>query len=191
MKGRMYILMLLSVLALGLNSCGGGGGSGGVGTISSTSGGTFTAATILIDSDVAVWTGTPCGATSTYKVLPDNVNVTFTAFSAPAGSTGNTPEQVVIDNVSIIFTPSVPGSPALQTQYQAVSQQVALGGTLTIPVQVAPLTLKTTSPINTLICSSNIFSYYVTLVFNCHYLVTGNTFTGSTQINIKFADFAN
>jgi hypothetical protein len=191
MRGRMGILLLLlGTLALGLNSCGGGGG-GGIGSISSDSGGTFKAATILIDSDVAVWTGTPCGATSTYTVLPDDDTVTFTAFSAPAGSTGNTPEQVVIDNVTIAFTPATVGSPALQTQYQAIGQQVALGGSVTFPVRVASQKLKSDPPLNSLVCTPTIYGYRATMLFNCHYLVSGNTFQGSTQINITFADFGN
>ena len=189
MKGRMGILLLLGTLALGLWSCGGGGG--GVGSISSTSGGTFSAATILIDSDVAVWTGTPCGATSTYTVLPDDDTVPFTAFSAPAGTTGNTPEQVVIDRVTIVYTPAATGSPALPIQYQAIGQQVALGGSVSFPVRVASQKLKSDPPLSTLVCSPTIYSYYATMVFECHYLVSGNTFTGSTQINIKFADFGN
>jgi hypothetical protein len=190
MNGRMYILILMGVLALGLVSCGGGGG-GGVGTISSTSGGTFSPVISNVNSDVvATWSGTPCSSTPT--VIADSVDVKFTAFSAPAGSTGNTPEQVVIDKVSIIYSP-VPGSssPTITTPPQFISQQVVLGGTLTFPVEIAPLTLKTTSPVNTLICSSNIFRYSVTLVFNCHYLVSGDTFSGSTGVNIKFADFGN
>lgn len=191
MKGRMYILMLLSVLALGLNSCGGGGGSGGVGTISSTSGGTFTAATILLDSDVAVWTGTPCGATSTYTVLPDNVNVTFTAFSAPAGSTGNTPEQVVIDSVTITYTPATAGTPGLGYLSQAVGQQVALGSSISIPVRVATQAQKQSTPLSALLCTTTIYSYRAVMEFNCHYLVSGNTFQGSTWMNLNFADFAN
>jgi hypothetical protein len=189
MKGKMYILLLLGALALGLVSCGGGGG--GVGTISSTSGGTFSAATIIVDSDVAKWTGTPCGPTSTYTVLPDDDNVTFNAFSAPAGSNGNTPEQVVIDRVTIVYTPAATGSPALPTQFQAIGQQVVLGSSVTFPVRVATQRLKSDPPLNTLVCSSTIYSYRVTLAFDCHYLVSGNTFTGSTQININFADFAN
>ena len=191
MKGRLFILILLGALALGLNSCGGGGGGGGVGAISSDSGGTFSAATILVDSDVAVWTGTPCATGSTYTVLPNDDNVTFTAFSAPAGSTGNTPEKVVIDNVTIAFTPATVGSPALPPQYQAIGQQVALGGSATFPVRVASQKLKSDPPLNSLVCTSTIYGYRATMLFNCHYLVSGNTFQGSTQINISFADFGN
>jgi hypothetical protein len=191
MKRRVCNLILLCALALALNSCGGGGG-GGVGTISSTSGGTFTAVTILVDSDVTSgWTGTACGPTSTYTVLPDNVDVKFSAFTAPPGSTGNTPEQVVIDSVVIAYEKADTVSPTLPSQSQAIGQQVVLGNSVTFPVQVAPLTLKTKPPISDLVCSNTIYSYYATMVFNCHYLVTGNTFTGSTRINIKFADFAN
>ena len=190
MNGRICILILLGALALGLNSCGGGGG-GGVGTISSSSGGTFSATPIIVESDVATWTGTPCAATSSYTVAPDNVAVTFTAFAAPPGSTGNTPEQVVIDWVTISYSPASAGSPALPSQNQAIGQTVTLGSTATFQVQVASQSLKSTPPLDTLICSPNIYSYYATMVFACHYLITGDTFTGSTQINVKFADFAN
>lgn len=191
MKGRMINLILLGALALVLNSCGGGGGSGGVGGITSTSGGTFTAATILLDSDVAIWTGTPGATGSTYTVLPNDDNITFTAFSAPAGSTGNTPEQVIIKGVTIVYSPASAGSPALPTQYQAISQQVALGGSITFPVRVASQQLKTDPPLSILVYpSTTIYSYYVTMVFDCQYLVSGNSFQGSTQINIRFADFS-
>jgi hypothetical protein len=189
MNGRICILILLGALALGLNSCGGGGG-GGVGTISSSSGGTFSATPIIVESDVATWPGTPCAAGVIPTVSPDNVAVTFTAFAAPPGSTGNTPEQVVIDWVTISYSPASAGSPALPSQNQAIGQTVTLGSTATFQVQVASQSLKSSLE-ETLECSPNIYSYYATMVFACHYLITGDTFTGSTQINVKFADFAN
>jgi hypothetical protein len=187
-------ILLLAASVLFLNSCGSGGG-GGVGTISSSSGGTFTSATISVPADVAVWTGTPCATGSTYTVLPDSVNVTFTAFNPPAGSTGDNPEQVVIDSVTITYQNADSVSPALPAsmnpQYQVIGQQVVLGGTVTFPVEVAPLTMKTKPPISSLICTNTIYSYYATMAFACHFLRTGNTFVGSTAVNVRFADFAN
>jgi hypothetical protein len=151
------------------------------------SGGTFSPSTIIVDSDVAAWTGTPCGTTSTYTVLPDNINVTFNAFW---GSPGSPPDTIIVDQVSISYTPSNTGSPSIPSQYQAIGQQVSLGGSKTFPVQVAPISLKKNPPLSNLICSSNIYSYHVTLMFNCRYFLTGRTFTGSVQLNISFADYA-
>jgi hypothetical protein len=124
-------------------------------------------------------------------VLPNDINVTFTAFSAPAGSSGNTPEQVVIDSVIITYTPATTGTPGLGTLSQAVGLQAALGSSVTIPVRVATQAQKMSATLSALICTNTIYSYRATMVFNCHYLVSGNTFQGSTWMNLNFADFAN
>lgn len=177
---KRYAIMILALCGFGLTSCGGG-----------SQGATVTAAVSSLDADVAVWSGTPCGATSTYTIKPDDVNVTLNAFPFP--STGATlTEKVMVNSVDIVYTPATTLSPGLPTQYMALSgTQAEMGGSVTIPVRVAPQELKGSPILNALVCSSTIYSYYVTMTFHCKYLMSGETFTVSAQTNIRFADFAN
>src|SRR5512139_3878036 len=115
---KQCVRLLLGLLALGLCSCGGGSDSGGM----------ITPSTVSVDSDVATWTGTPCGTGSTYIVKPDTVNVTLNAFAPPPGTSGVTSEKVVIKSANIIYAPANTTSPALPGQFMALTgQQVDLG----------------------------------------------------------------
>ena len=181
---RHFVRILLGMLALGLCSCGGSDGNNG--------GGIITAATVYLDSDVATWTGTPCGATSTSIVNPDDVNVTLNAFPAPPGSTGTTPEKILVESVTISYSPASAGSPALPSQFATYQgQQVDLGSSLTLPVRVAPQDLKMNVPLSNLVCTNTIYSYYAVMTFNCRYMIADKTFTMTSQTNVRFADFAN
>ena len=182
MQVRKIIFLLVGVLSLGLCSCGG-----------SDSGGTITPSTVSVDSDVAKWTGTPCVTGSTYTVTPDVVNVTLNTFPPPPGSTGVTSEKVVIKSASIVYTPANTNSPSLPAQFMALTGQMAdLGSSVTVPVTVAPQDLKSSPVLNSLGCTNTIYSYYVTITFNCdYYIANNNPFSVSSQINMRFADFAN
>jgi len=181
---RLYVRILLGMLAMGLCSCGGSDGNNG--------GGIITPATVYLDSDVAIWTGTPCGVSSTYVVKPDDVNVTLNAFPAPPGSTGVTPEKILVESVMISYSPASSGAPALQSQFATYQgQQVDLGSSLSLPVRIVPLDLKMNVPLSNLICTNTNYSYYANMTFNCRYLIADKTFTMTSQINVRFADFAN
>jgi len=178
---KRYLKLFLVLCGIGLTSCGSSGGGGG--------GATATPAKLNIDADLAKWSGTACATTSTYTITADDVSVTINAF--PFTSTDNTmSEKILINTVDIIYTPVSNMFPALPTQYMALGgTQVDMGGSVTIPVRVAPQDLKGLPVLNALVCTSTIYSYYVTMTFHCRYLKSGDTFTVSAQTNIRFADF--
>jgi len=124
-------------------------------------------------------------------VQPSSVSVTLTAF--PFESVANTVnEKVQINSVDIVYAPANTASPSLPTQYMALGgTQADMGGSVTFDVRVAPQELKASPVLRALICSSTIYSYYVTMVFHCQYLKAGGTFDVSAQTNVRFADFAN
>jgi hypothetical protein len=175
---KRYAIFLLVLCGTGLVSCGSGGAIA-------------TSAVTALDADVAKWTGTPCASGSTYTILPDDVNVTLSAF--PVATSNNTVnEKVQVLSVDIVYSPANSTSPLLPTQYMALGGiQTDMGGSVTIPVRVAPQDLKGLPLLNSLVCSSTIYSYYVTMTFHCQYLKAGESFDVSAQTNIRFADFVN
>ncbi len=177
---KRLVRFLVALCGIGLASCGGGGGA------------TATATVTNLDSDVAKWVGTPCGVTSTYTVLPDDLNVTLAAFPFP--STSNTVnEAVLVNSVDIVYSPANTISPPLPSPapMTLVGTRVEMGNSVTIAVRVAPQDFKGALPLRALRCSSIIYSYYVTMTFHCQYYKAGDTFDVSAQSNIRFADFVN
>lgn len=179
---KRFVIVLLALCGIGLASCGGGEGA------------TATSATTSLDADVAKWTDTPCAAGSTYTILPDDIDVTISAFPFPSLAS-TVPEKVLVKSVDIVYSPANTTSPALPRQYMALGGvQADMGASVTIPVRVAPQDLKASPVLNVLAsCPQTgvIYSYYVTMTFHCGYLKSSETFDVSAQTNVRFADFSN
>ena len=193
MKNRinLYLLGLISILAL--SGCGEevGGGVGCFDTVCATA----SVLTADIDSDVATWTdgdvdGFICGANDTFTVFSDDVTVDIAVDTrANLPSTVET-SKVSINKVSIAYSPANTTTPSLSTQFETLGVVINPDDTATVSFKVASQELKSSSILSPLVCSSTIYTYFVTLTFEGVEVNTSRTETFETTLNLRFADFA-
>lgn len=193
MKNRinLYLLGLISILAL--SGCGEevGGGVGCFDTVCATA----SVLTADIDSDVATWTdgdgdGFICGANDTFTVFSDDVTVDIAVDTrANLPSTVET-SKVSINKVSIAYSPANTTTPSLSTQFETLGVVIDPDDTATVSFKVASQELKSSSILSPLVCSGTIYTYFVTLTFEGVEVNTSRTETFETTLNLRFADFA-
>lgn len=179
-------IMIFMVVSCGLFGCG-----STEGTLNTTMA-SATVDKIDVDSDVVSWvtdTGakaTACAATS-FPATPaaDSVNVTA-SFTPYANSTGND-LSVRVESATITYTPANAVSPAISPVYQIIGQVVQPGGTLTMPIRVAPQEQKILFQ-TALACTSTIYNYYVNISLNVSE-IGGKKSTITTAMQLRFADF--
>jgi hypothetical protein len=185
-------ISLLAVLcaAFPLLSCGGGNLGGGVGEFASV----LVKASADISKnpfEVNVLTGNTCaGDVSTGGTfVTDSADVTLT--STPfTGLTGQA-SPIFIDSYTVTFTPADPTSPALPPlDVSTIGTSIAAGGSLTMPVAIAPFTLKSSLVIDKGLqpCSLTTFKYFATITFKARELNTGKSANIVTSLTVVFAD---
>jgi len=160
----------------------------------------YVTATASVDStknpllaDLATWTGTPCTTGSTYTITNDVVNVTV-ASTVKQTNVGTSP--LVLQKATISYSPADTMSPALSPPYSPISQSlngytVPAGGTLSVPIEVAPHSLKDYFG-SALVCTANspVYSYNVTIIFDAVEQLSGTSGSFSSGMIVRFADFA-
>lgn len=176
MTVRMFVKFLLSVLTLFLlSSCGGGPV------------GFATSSTTTLDSDVARGTNPQTNVCSGYTVLPDSATVSVSLLPQQRSTT------VIIDSVTITYTPANTSSPQLNPEHAVINQPIIVGtsgAAADVSFRVVSQEFKMTPPLTNLVCTNTIYSYYVTLTFSAHDINSGDTVNiDPARMNIRFADF--
>jgi len=162
-----------------------------------------------LDSDVAKWvtdTGgaaTACGANSFISITPDDLTFTITSTAYTSGNTGSTspitPSDLVVQSITLTYTPATSLSPALpaiyQTQYPSAGQLVTVGAN-PVTVRVASHEMKnyfmTGLGTQSITCSNAaIYSYWVSASFRVLEVNSGRVATITTPgpLLMRVADF--
>lgn len=196
MKLRYLAIFSVFVSALFFAGCGGSSSTGGGGAVYRTVSVTASPSTSDLDADVATWTdvdgdGQVCGSSDTYTIDASSVDVTVTSTSLPDLPSNATASQVEITKVTIKYTPADNTSPAISDQYEALSVYVSAGGSATIPVRVGSQELKGGTILSPLVCSGQIYKYYVTLKFEGVEVDSDTDASFEATLNVRFADFVN
>jgi hypothetical protein len=183
---KHFVLRLLLLLFsfFILSSCGGttGGGVAEFKTVTVSA----QSSTPRLESDVL--TGNVCPAT-TGTFVTDSVNFTVTSTAYP--NLNGTASTVGIDSYTVSFSPANPSSPALPDLHGSTTgTNVPSGGNITIPVAVAPDTLKVSLVNDKGLqpCSLTVFEYYVTVTFDALEINTGTRQPITARLNVAFAD---
>lgn len=193
MKNRInvYLLGLISILAL--SGCGEevGGGAGSFDTVIATA----SVSTADIDSDLATWTdvdgdGFVCGANDTFTVSSDDVTVDIAVNKRTNLPSTVETSKVSINKVSIAYSPANTTTPSLSTQFETLGVVIDPDSTATFSFKVASQELKASSTLSPLVCSVTIYTYFVTLTFEGVEVNSNRTETFETTLNLRFADFA-
>jgi len=186
--GNMVILSALVIL----QSCG-----------SSNTGGTVlfetVNATASVDpennpllSDLATWTGSPCGPTSTATL--DNDIINFSVVSTVNISNG-TSSPLNLLRATITFSPADTLTPVLPIQFsptfQSFNYTVPANGTFSVPIEVANHLVKQHLG-SSLVCtnSADIYTYNTTVSFDAVEVNTGKSGVITARLTVRFADFA-
>jgi hypothetical protein len=203
MKKRVFIAGLMVLLSVALFSCGGGGGVGGGAEVFKTVTLTAESSISIFDSDVAKHTAidTCLLPSDQYTdvitvAAADDVDVAFVSTINPGLPANITGSAVRLETVTVKYKPANSTSPALPDQKYALSAIVpANSSSLTVPIRIANQLMKGTPPLSNLIvipanaCTTNIFSYFVTLEFRGTEIDTSKTATFDTNLTINFSDF--
>lgn len=181
--------VILSIGLIFLSSC---GESGGVAGVFNTVTLIASATTTNLDSDVAKWKdedgdGKICGTNDTYTVTPDDVDINIESKTRTNLPVNMEPSKVKIERVTITYTPATSSSPSISTGYQSIGIVIAPDSSSTVPVRVGSQELK--SALSSIICSSTIYTYYVTLKFDGVEVNTNNKKSFETNLTVRFADF--
>lgn len=194
MKALIKVFGSLLIVAF-LTSCGGGGDSGGAERLRTVQILPPMLNKTFIDADVATWKdvngdGKICDfINDTYTITPDLVDVTITVRTLPNLPSGLVASPVRIDSAEIIYTPSTPSVPAIPTLYRALGIYVNPDSEATFSLDVVPRSIKI-ALVDRLICSENIYQYYVEIKFKVIEINSGKTETVQTALTVKLADFA-
>ncbi len=142
-------------------------------------------------SDLATWTGDPCGLTSTFSITNDLVN--FNVVSTVNISNG-TSSPLSLQRATIIFTPADSVTPVLPALYsptfQTFTNIVPAGGTLSVPIEVANHSIKQFL-VDPLVCTDgSIYTYNTTVAFDAVEVNTGKSGVVTASLTVRFADFA-
>jgi hypothetical protein len=192
-----------------LSSCGDAksGGTGEFATVFATA----SAPPSALDSDVAQWFDSAtlttkvaaCSANGAPTVAPDDAayTLTSTAYATPNTGTSNptVPSDLLIDKITMTFTPANTLTPALpaafQTQFPSPGQRIAVGSN-SIPVRVVSVDLKhyfLNSGAQSLNCSNQgtSYSYRVTVSFHAVEVSTNRegTITPAGSLIVNVSDF--
>lgn len=142
-------------------------------------------------SDLAKWSGTPCGAASAYSIENDVVNFTITSTQNISQGTA---APLLLQSASIRFSPADTLSPSLPPLFSPIYQNlngyiVPAGGTLSVPIEIATHQLKDYfGP--TLICTNLVYSYNATITFDAVEQGTGKFGKITAGMTVRFTDFA-
>ena len=159
--------IVMACAAMMLSSCGELGGSAGefqtvyysVGTVSANN----------IDADVAKHTATDSAQffqTGDTVTIPESDEVSVTISSKLySGVDAAKASDIMIHSATVTYQPMVATSPAIPTQYQAMSLPIAAGGSTTVSVRVVPQEIKQ-SLLQTIASNGAIYGYYVTIKFD-------------------------
>lgn len=178
-----------------LSSCGSESPGGGTTEFKTTSI-SASPSTTRIESDLS--TGNTCtnGASTGGTFVTDSIDVSVKS-TLYTGATSGLP--VAIDSYTVEFVPNAtlstsPPPTLSKITGTLIGQSVQPGGTLSIPVAVAPEALKLTLVNNGTIplCSGTVYAYYALISFNSVEVGTGTRNTiGPISLDLVFADRTN
>lgn len=184
---RNIFLTILLFCIIFINSCGSevGGGAQYFSTVIVT----VSTDTTILDSDIATWKDTNGdNICDSYTVSSNNVSVTIDSLELST-SPNLIPSGVRIENVSIEYTPADKVTPQLGKEYLALGQSIPPGGSITLDIMVMSQKQKQSSPLNKLISGTDMYKYYVRLIFNGVEVLTGEKHSFSTDLTMQVADF--
>lgn len=150
----------------------------------------------IVDADVAKWVDSGTGAAVTScnaanaspRTSADSINVkvAFNAYPNLTNASGS--KNLLIQSVDFSFTPITAGAPAISQPSQPVNMNISVGGSASVPVQVASQTLKSSLLTNFSCGDGKMYSYYLSIKFNVRDDFN-NTANATTVIKVNLADF--
>ncbi|MBI2353475.1 MAG: hypothetical protein HYV06_00360 [Deltaproteobacteria bacterium] len=190
MKTKQICIAAWIVFSFGLTAgCGGGGLTNGYLPVPEPD-------KSIVNADVAKWVDsstsaavTSCNAANaTPQTIADSINVkvAFNAYPNLTNASGS--KNLLIQNVDFSFTPITAGAPAISQPSQPVNLNISVGGSASVPVQVASQSLKSSLLANFSCGDGKMYSYYLSITFNVKDDFN-NTAKATTVIKMDFADF--
>lgn len=148
----------------------------------------------VVYSDVAVWQdkngdGKVCDyVNDTFSVTSDTVNMTVSVVSIANLPQNFQKSPVRLDTLEIKYSPADRSSPAIPAQYYTLSAVIQPDSSYTIPIEVIPQSLKLAFQ-PALICSDNVYRYYVAVTVRTTEILTGNRGEIQGHFTLVVGDF--
>lgn len=182
--------IVIACVAMMLSSCGSLGGSAGefqtvYYSVSNVSPGN-------IDADVAKHSATDSAqffGTSDSVSIPaaDEVTVTLKSTLYPNVDASKA-SDIMIHSATVSYQPMSTASPAIPTQYQAMSLPITPGASTAVLVRVVPQEIKE-SLLPSIKATGAIYGYHVTIKFDLEEIKTAARGTADAQLDVRISDF--